>query len=466
MKFFKKVIKKRSLVGFLAWFPFILIFILQNDFRQSFERLSWGRKRMEKFELEKLKEIISFAFEKSSFYHNLYTKAGVSPDDLVTLEDIQKFPIVSKEQLHQAVIDKSIFTSTKQAFGTKKTSTSGSSGNPQILYYDFNSRKQRFFNGKRALFLMGAFPEKKFALLWRKKKLSKAEKIRSFLGLFKKISVIDVMKTEETALNKEAMHQIMNNLVSFNPKIIRGYTSALWVVSRLVKKYNFPLKTESIITSAEYLPPIWKKEMEEVFKCPINNLYGGTEGSPIAGSFSGENELAVFQDFYFTEIVDKNGEQIQSEKPGRVIITDYYSKYMPLIRYDIGDIAEWDQSKKEGPFPYFKQVHGRINDIFILPGEKILFSHNWHVYIREAKSISRFKVIQREINRIDIFYELTPNAVGWEEELKLLKEKIVAALGKEVVINWQQVDQLELDKGDKFRCVRSELNTETIIHNM
>ena len=450
----------------LSWVPFSPFFLFDSEFKQSFDRLTWGRRRMEEFELMKLKSILQFAFSHSPFYKNLYTQAGVTPDDLVTLKDIEKFPVVSKKQLRNAVIDKTIFTRDTQPIGVLKTSTSGSSGDPQVLYYDWQSRKNRFINGRRALWLMGALPEKRFLLLWRKKNLSLVQKLRSFLGLYKKISVMDVAEAQRTSLDKASLQKLLLELQKFNPQVIRGYTSSLWVIAKLIKKYNLSVRPEHVLTSAEYLPPVWHKEMEEIYKCPVHNLYGGTEASPIAASIFGDSRLTVFQDFYLSELVGKDDHSTPHGEAGRVLVTDYNNKYMPVIRYDIGDMASWDEEDGSLTFPKFKEVHGRINDIFLFPGNRVLFSHNWHVYMREAKSISRFKVVQQKIDLVDIFIELDDSSLEWNDELTVLQQTVKMAVGDGVVVNFQIVQKLEFDKGEKFRCVVSKIDPEFIIKSL
>ena len=49
------------------------------------------RPELEKLQLERLKEMVRFAYENAPYYKRSFDEAGVSPDDLQTLADIQKF---------------------------------------------------------------------------------------------------------------------------------------------------------------------------------------------------------------------------------------------------------------------------------------------------------------------------------------------------------------------------------------
>jgi phenylacetate-coenzyme A ligase PaaK-like adenylate-forming protein len=52
---------------------------------------------LEKIQLKKLKKILAYSYEKVPFYRKYYDQHGVHPNDLKSLEDIRKFPIITKE---------------------------------------------------------------------------------------------------------------------------------------------------------------------------------------------------------------------------------------------------------------------------------------------------------------------------------------------------------------------------------
>ena len=443
----------------------VVINVFQPGIKAAVQRLSWSTRRMEEYQLLRLKETISYAYLHSPFYKRYYKKAGVTPADIQTLADIEKFPIVSKTMLRAALADRSIFTEPIPPKGTIRESTTGSTGNPVELFFDRHSYHERSVNGKRALWLMGALPYKRFALIWRKKKLSLGQQLRSRLGLFKLIPVIDVLEASATALGTAELSRLVSDLISFKPQVIRGYTSALWIIAQHVKKHGLTLHPESVITSAEYLPPNWQKEMEAIFDCPVYNLYGGSEAAPIAISATDNGELIVFEDFYHIEVVNDEGKKTAPGIPGRVLVTDYANRYMPLIRYEIGDIADWSSTLPE-PLPFFKEIRGRINDIFVLPEGKIVFSHNWHIYFRNLTTVAKFRVIQRTVDHIDIMLEKRFTDVVWNPELDAVRDTVYAALGEGITIKWSLVDKLDIDPGDKFRATRSEIDLDTIIKNL
>ena len=55
------------------------------------------REELEKKQLEDLKEIVSFAYNNAPYYKRSFDEAGVKPEDIKTLKDIEKFPFINKK---------------------------------------------------------------------------------------------------------------------------------------------------------------------------------------------------------------------------------------------------------------------------------------------------------------------------------------------------------------------------------
>ena len=56
------------------------------------------RKDQVKFQLERLKQTIELA-GNSPFYHKIFKEKGITPDSFQSLEDLQKLPFTTKDDL-------------------------------------------------------------------------------------------------------------------------------------------------------------------------------------------------------------------------------------------------------------------------------------------------------------------------------------------------------------------------------
>ena len=58
-----------------------------------------SREELEVLQLERLKKIVHYVYEKVPFYKRKYDLAGFHPDMIKTLKDIQKIPFTEKSDL-------------------------------------------------------------------------------------------------------------------------------------------------------------------------------------------------------------------------------------------------------------------------------------------------------------------------------------------------------------------------------
>jgi phenylacetate-CoA ligase len=446
---FKKIKRSRNL------FPFVKK--IDADYKKIKKRLNWSPEDMQAYSLGKIKEMVDYAYFNTEFYKAEFDKAGYIPGSISKLSDLQFLPVLTKNKLRSAINDKTIFVKNEKFKNVLKTSTTGSTGEPLTLYFDEECLILRNMNIVRGYESMKMNPFDRHLQIWRKKKLNAAQKLKLFLKLYKNISVVDILDASGSAINGDNLKNIVKEIIDFKPNTIEGYVSAIYVLAKYAKINNIKIRPKRIICAAEYLPHTIWDELKEVFQCPVYNLYGGTEFSLVSLSVDDVSKKMVFMDdFYWAEVIDENGMATKEDDVGRILLTDYNSYYMPLIRYEIGDMAEVSTGFS-GPFRTCKEIYGRINDIFVLPNKKLMFSHNWHIYFRALPGLERFKVIQESINEIDI--SLLPyDKEILSKEIDKLKETLKKSLSTDMVINIKIVDNLPLGPGEKFRAVESKVD--------
>jgi len=430
-----------------------------------FLNLTKTREGIEELKFRRIKEIVEYAYNFVPFYRNFYEKVGFHPSLLKDITDVAKIPVLEKSVLKEALNTGSIFSEEKRKWKPVCGETTGSTGVPTKVCVDKEAKKIRSWAIARAWFMNGILPSDPFVLIWRDKGVDRRELLSFLFGNFLYVPVMNIMDIKSTTVDREKILHILSILEKFQPSVIRGYVSALHVLAKFYAKYKsrFDIKPKIIIGSAEYLSPSMWDELEEIFKCRVINLYGGTEASPIAISTTHSRELIVFEDVFHIDLVDFNGKEVK-EGVGRIIVTDLHNKYMPLIRYEIGDIAEWGNSYQLG-FRAFKEVKGRKNDVFILPGGKIVFADAWYVFFRDKPWIRKFKVVQYDIDHIAITVEVEENKAT-QSYMEDLKSKITQSVGEDVTIDFQFTSHIPLDKGEKFRYVVSKVDVSSALDKM
>ncbi|KLE11289.1 hypothetical protein AF79_01505 [Aliarcobacter butzleri L354] len=405
---------------------------------------------LREYQLSKINQVLNDAQQNSLFYQEFYKN---SLTKLNSLEDIKKLPILKKDIFKKSIQENTILCNGYDKKNLDCGHTTGSTGTPLEMCFDKECTSKRALVQSRLWKDIGILPYKRFVKIWRDKKLSKSEQKLKDAGLLLPIAVGDVNDPISSATTNEKLQNILDELQSFDPQVIRGYVSSLYSIASLVELHNIKFKNlESIVTSAEYLPSQMWKYFEKVFGCTVYNLYGGTEAPSIAVNKKDSHNLTISEDLYFIEVLDENGNDVKAGEQGLITITDLYSNATPLIRYQIGDMAIVDDNfyKFFNNFRYFCSVEGRTNDIFELEDGSLIYSHLWFVYFRELNWINRFKVIQNDKKSIHILLELKNN----NKDFSILKNKIESIYPK-INFTWEIIDRFSLDSGDKFRSVIS-----------
>jgi phenylacetate-CoA ligase len=103
------------------------------------------------------------------------------------------------------------------------------------------------------------------------------------------------------------------------------------------------------------------------------------------------------------EILDDRHEPAPFGEIGQLVITDYFNRRMPLIRYAIGDLAAFGQCPcGKIPLPAFSQVLGKVRGSLLHPdGRRVPFVQ-LSVALRDLPGVRQYQVIQEELRRFTV----------------------------------------------------------------
>ena len=122
------------------------------DLKKFVERQYMKPKDTIKLQEKRLRKTIKLAYEKSKLYHNKFKMANIRPDDIKTLEDLNKIPFPSKQDFtvnpHGPVGDfDNLF---------KVHTTSGTSSNiPTMVFFTYNDWNRYVLQNARCLVTAG-----------------------------------------------------------------------------------------------------------------------------------------------------------------------------------------------------------------------------------------------------------------------------------------------------------------------
>lgn len=394
--------------------------------------------------------LLNTCYKYVPYYTSVFKIAGVTPKDFKGLEDIQKFPILEKEDIRNNW--KQLVNLNYPKKRLVHSHTSGSTGKALDFYLTKDSIPFQWavwwrFRGKYGFHL--------------------GDKHLNFTG--KLVIPIQQEKPPFWRINYP-LNQWLINMQQINvqkvPCIVdminregfrffSGYPSIISSFCSLVKELNLKIiqPPKIVFTGAEKLFEYQKQLIEEVLCCKVTDHYGFTEG---AGNASKCIYDFYHEDYEFGHLECFNP-QINMEGGyfGEILATGFSNYGMPFLRYRVGDTALWTNKKCLCGIQssLIIEIEGRSEDYVITPeGTKIL---RFDYLFKDTKSIKECQIVQKEINSL-IFRIVKRDSYKKETEVHL-RSLVKQWISPKLSIHFEYVKEIKRTESGKFKAVISEL---------
>jgi len=208
-------------------------------------------------------------------------------------------------------------------------------------------------------------------------------------------------------LDQRTCAEYAEALIRFKPLGVISYASALDLFARYASGYRDrfrALGVSFVLSTAEAPPrPDTIARLEDLFGCPVVQEYGGAEFGQVAFK-RGSEPFRVYADLNHVETEPADPGDPSAEP---LLVTTLYQRYLPLIRYRVGDGVSGPRRLSNGHVAAFDAVAGRINDVIELaPGE---FIHSVAVFhcIHQEAGVYGIQMVVAD-NGIDILLIASP----------------------------------------------------------
>ena len=407
------------------------------------------RDELEKIQLKQLRAVVKQAYEHVPFYKRLYDRNNVHPTQLRTLDDIRRFPILSKEFVRDIPFEERIADNVDPKRCTVKT-TSGSTGIPLRVLEDPRSVDYLDAYHLRRLFEYGYRPWETIVRLTTeppgKEVIGATGEARG--GLMKTLRQSKVKRL----IIAEGMDKHLQILSDCRPEFIVAPPSYL----RVLEEQQTPIRPRVLMTWGEILDESTRTSLSSRFGSEVYDGYGCTEVAPIGGlawECRKRDGLHINSDTVVLEVL-KDGEPVASGERGEVVVTSLFRNATPMIRYQLGDMVT---TVAEGcpcgrAMPLIKNIDGRLVDFLQLPNGKLISPYAMIFAIQDIPGIARFRVIQETLERIVVILEKGTEFSS--RTISDIRDACMTLLGKDVNVEVQLIDAFPIEKG-KFRAVAS-----------
>jgi phenylacetate-CoA ligase len=402
---------------------------------------------------KRFKDVLLHAYENTDFYRHKYDQAAFDPYSLNSINEINKIPLLTKEELRlhgELIKDKK---APKNVF--LKSVTGGSSGVPTTVYHDKRNHLEAF-----NWFLLknwGANPSDNAAFLERYNP-SKSKPFLDFWTWWPTRRVhLDVTNVGNNELNDFYL-----KCKKIKPAYIEGYVGAVEQFAFYLIENQIKINSVKFVwtTSAPLLPKT-RDTIKRAFNCPVYDQYGCCEIYWLGAECSCGDGLHVFDTYRHFEILNDDGSEVSKNNFGMVVVTDLINYAFPLIRYVNGDRGGWSDVCKcnSNNFKKIQPVQGRTSECIKLPsGGFIPGEFLTTIFDEFPSAVAKFQVYQKKDFSVVILYVKGRSA---ESAIELLNAqryiKSIIEMKSGLRIEFKEVDIIPHDNG-KLRYIISEVN--------
>ncbi len=417
----------------------------------------WSSQKLEEFQNKKLRELIRHAYNNVPYYHNLFRSLNLIPDDIRSIEDLSKLPILTKDEIRKNMNDFVAINIPKKKM--IRVSTSGSSGIPFEFIIDNNELSTFRAMGIRTWEVAGYNLGDKIATV------SGSALLPQRMTFLKKMSftVNRNLPLSSFNMNSEKVMSYSKRLLDFNPKFLRGYPSSISIIAKYIIENNIEFNLSAVMTTAETLLPSQRKTIMEAFNCDVFDLCGCKDGGECLFECGEHVGYHVGCEQSIHEFVNENGISVSNNEVGSIVLTDLWNYSMPFIRYDAGDLAIYtDEMCSCGRgLPLVKSIVGRTADQIVLPDGSLLPGLTFTDILDNsgndgnAHKIDDYQIIQENINKFTI--NLVINENYSENTTSEILNFFEGHMGIPLDIDFKFVDKIPKTKANKRKLIISKV---------
>jgi len=427
----------------------------------ALRRVGWDGRKLRKYQETRLRAVIRYAYQNVLFYHDSFRQVGLLPDDIKRLEDLNRIPIVLKENLNlhnpRELVSKE-FDLNK----LRVVRTSGSTGQPFKIFISKEEDDWRKAIYLRANISCGQKPRDRWVVLTSPHHFYDISPVQRRLRLFSQNCVSIFADVEEQ----------IKSVSATRPDVLDGYSGSLFLLAKEAQERDLSnIRPRIIFGTADIIGPQAQRFIERTFEAPFYDQFGCTELDRTAWQCPQKVGYHIDVDSVITQFVDCEGNEVSPEESGEIVYTSLFNYAYPLIRYGIKDIGTPmdDRCPCGRKLPLMKVVEGRRDSFLVLPSGELLSPMGFWSIIRlfgYSDHIAQFQVVQKELDLVEIFVKKAGNMLSDSFLGDKLVEHIIKCVGPKnsSASNFRVsfVDTIPLSKSGKLNSVISFANSQNL----
>jgi phenylacetate-CoA ligase len=409
----------------------------------------WNSEEFTNYQNAHLKKIVEYAYKNVPFYHALYKKNNIDISTIRTIEDLEKLPIIKKEDIAN---NWDQFQSQQNEQFTIRH-TSGTTGKPLTIRLSkklnildkanaFRRDLWAGYDGGWTARFVGDTPIKDChtSTFYR----------RSFVMRRAIFSI--------NCLSVETLPLFVQNLKKLKIEFLQCYPSAGYLLAKYLEKNDSYIPLKAVLYSSEPMFDFQRALIEERFKTKSYGYYAQAEEIISA--------LECEQGKYHLTMVDgileivKNNEKVSLGEKGFTIGTSLHNYAMPFIRYALNDFTGFIENQCEctKTSPLIYPIETKVRDFIVTVSGRLISPPLLAFPIREAQQVLESQYVQKALDTV-IVRIVKADSYTEKNESALLRS-LKQLLGEEMSIKIEYVKKIYETNAYKKRFVINEMEKD------
>ena len=385
-------------------------------------------------QLERLQKTVHHCMN-SPFYQKKFQELGITPEDIKTLDDVQKLPFTSKEDLRENYPFGLACVPMKDC--VRLHSSSGTTGNPTVVLHTQKDLEEWANAVARCLWMVGSRPEDVF------QNSAGYGMFTAGLGFQYGAEKVGMLTVPAAAGNTIRQIKFIKDFGTSVLHAIPSYASRIYeVMKEEGVDPRKDTKLRVLCIGAEPHSEEQRQRIEQNLGVKAYNSYGISEmmGPGVAFECQEQNGLHIWEDYFIVEIIDPvTLKPVPDGELGELVLTTINREAMPLLRYRTRDLTRI----LPGECPCGRhhkrlaRLQGRSDDMMILKGVNIFPIQIEKILLGFKELNTDYLITLETVDSNDIMtieVELNQMFTDDYSRLKALEREITRQLKDEILI--------------------------------
>ncbi|UNK69965.1 phenylacetate--CoA ligase PaaK [Microbacterium sp. H1-D42] len=414
------------------------------------ERLT--RPELEALQLERLQWTVRHAYQNVPHYTRTLDEAGVSPDDIRSLDDVRLLPFTTKEDL-RANYPFGMFAVPMEQV-RRVHASSGTTGRPTVVGYTENDLSNWADLVARSLRASGIRPGMKVHNAYGYGLFTGG--LGAHAGIERLGAVVIPMSGGQTARQVQLIQD-------FEPDAILCTPSYLLTIADAMEAAGIDPASTSLkiaVLGAEPWTNEMRGELERRMGIDALDIYGLSEVmGPGVGNECVETKDGphIWEDHFLPEVVDADGQPVADGEVGELVFTSLTKEAFPVLRYRTRDLTRLLPGTARPAMRRMEKVTGRNDDLIILRGVNIFPTQIEELVLGIEQLTPHFVIElthQGAMDAMTVRIERDPHlpAEVCEAATVVLAQRIKTHIGSTVAVHLEEPGALPRSEG-KYKRV-------------